>query len=430
MERKLLSRRTLAALVAAFGVVLTSCSTPEPAATNDVPIAGPPTPQVQVLRTLDRGEAAAISVYVNPRNPIECLSLQQLEAIFAEASPQTKTWRDVDATRHKRRTRIALYADPNILPEFRAIVFSAGHYKASLHTEKNADAVVRQVALHPNAIGISQGPRPEQTIKQIKVSDVNGRCIDVRRPDLYPLAFKELNPYAPEKRPFGNLIGSLLGGTNSSVRTAELNSPKFPWPPPAPSDRSTITRDLLLKNLEHPTLQQVADRLAAALRQAEYQEYSFYDAPGGFVLVARIERIDEDGHALPQAERYAAPTPRAVANTLTSYIASLFFAQPGRYRMIAFAVTDNSFVASRATLSASGASSLLSGGASKLAPEFTEKAFGDGYQVDALIYEFFSLEEQNKVVQLVPGRLGAQLNLERSGILAALQKLSVAGGSP
>jgi hypothetical protein len=417
-------------MLAACGVVLASCSTGEPAATNEVPIAGPPSPQVQVLRTLDRGESAAVSVYVNSRNPIECLSLQQLEAIFAEASPQTKTWRDVDPTRHKRGTRISLYADRHVSPEFRAIVLSAGRYKASLHLEKDADAVAKQVALHPDAIGISQGLRSERTIKQIKVSGAGGRCIDARHPYYYPLAFKELNPYGPNKNPFGGSVGSLVGGISSPIRTAELNSPKFPWPPPAPSDRSTIPRDLLMKNLAHPTLQQVADRLAAALRQAEYQEYSFYDAPGGFVLVARIERIDDDGHAFPQAERYAAPTPRAVAKTLTSYVASLFFAQPGRYRMIAFAVTDNSFVASRATLSASGASGLLSGGASKLAPEFSERAFGDGYQVDALIYEFFSLEEQNRVVQLVPGRLGAQLNLERSGIMAALQKVSVSGGSP
>ena len=196
--------------------------------------------------------------------------------------------------------------------------------------------------------------------------------------------------------------------------------PDFPWPPPAPSAQ-TVLPDSVFRAGGRPTpsLASVGATLVGALERARYSEYSYYRAPNGFALVARLERIDADGTPMPEAFRFllpSSPEPFSVA----AYIKRLFFAPTGLYRQIVFTVTDQPFSATGTPLNAAAAARLLSQGVNTLPREFDTQPFTDGHRVTALIYEFRKGTGQGDVSTLTPSRLGARAHLDKSGIYPAL----------
>ena len=196
--------------------------------------------------------------------------------------------------------------------------------------------------------------------------------------------------------------------------------PDFPWPPPAPSAQ-TVLPDSLFRTAGRPTpsLSAVGSALVSALERARYSEYSYYRAPGGFALVARLERIDADGTPMPEAFRFLLPGSQEPFS-ITAYVKQLFFAPTGLYRQIVFTVTDQPFAATGTQLNAAAAARLLSQGANALPREFDALSFTDGHRVTALIYEFRKGTAEGDVSTLTPSRLGARAHLDKSGIYSAL----------
>jgi len=196
--------------------------------------------------------------------------------------------------------------------------------------------------------------------------------------------------------------------------------PDFPWPPPAPSTQ-TVLPDSLFRatGRPSPSLSAVGATLVRALQRARYFEYSYYRAPNGFALVARLERIDADGTPLPEEFRFLLPGSREPFS-VAAYVKQLFFAPTGLYRMIVFAVTDLPFTATGAQLDAVAAGRLLSQGTNTLPRDFDDVSFTDSHRVTALIYEFRKGTGQGDVSTLTPSRLGARAHLDKSGIYPAL----------
>jgi hypothetical protein len=196
--------------------------------------------------------------------------------------------------------------------------------------------------------------------------------------------------------------------------------PDFPWPPPAPSAQ-TVLADSLFRTTggPAPSLSAVGSALVSALGRARYFEYSYYRAPGGFALVARLERIDADGTPMPDAFRFLLPDSQEPFS-ISAYIKQLFFAPTGLYRQIVFTVTDQAFTATGTQLNAAAAARLLSQGTNTLPREFDALSFTDGHHVTALIYEFSKGTGQGNVSTLTPSRLGARGHLDKSGIYPAL----------
>ena len=200
---------------------------------------------------------------------------------------------------------------------------------------------------------------------------------------------------------------------------AEFQLPDFPWPPPTPSARFELPRRVLA-----PAEAQfaVAEVLASALNRAGYSEYSFYRAPGGFALVARLERMREDGTAAPEDLRFLAPGAEEPFS-LATYVRRLFFAPEGFYRQIVFVVTDQPFTTDASEqLTADEASRLLRSGANRLPDTYRARPFSPSHAVTALIYEFRKGRNDQDVTTLDPGRLRGRTHLERAGILAALER--------
>ncbi len=195
--------------------------------------------------------------------------------------------------------------------------------------------------------------------------------------------------------------------------------PEFPWPPPPPSDRMMLSRAGFARGLgANPSLMSAADHLTDALGQAGYSQYSFYSAPGGFALVARLERIRSDGTPEPEGQRFAPPS-ASEPFSLGVYLKQLFIAPEGYYRLIVFVVTDNVVVTKGAAPTAATAQAWLRNGADRLPAAYATLPFTKAHEVDALIYEFRK-EGKGQATPLTPSPIDARAHLERAGLYALL----------
>nr|VFK59873.1 MAG: hypothetical protein BECKUNK1418G_GA0071005_100933 [Candidatus Kentron sp. UNK]VFK70148.1 MAG: hypothetical protein BECKUNK1418H_GA0071006_102433 [Candidatus Kentron sp. UNK] len=191
--------------------------------------------------------------------------------------------------------------------------------------------------------------------------------------------------------------------------------PNYEWPPETPSWTYRILRG---SDGNGVSLYEISERLFLALMRADYFEYSYYSAPGGFVMVTRLEAIDSEGTPLRGTRRFLLPNDNGDFE-FAEYIRSLFFAPTGYYRFIAFVVTDKSYVASPNVLSETTALDRLKEGATALPKAFRDIRFSSSHRIDALIYEFRK-EGGTGVETLIPGRIPPNSHLGRSGLGSSL----------
>jgi hypothetical protein len=193
--------------------------------------------------------------------------------------------------------------------------------------------------------------------------------------------------------------------------------PEFPWPPPAASTRYNLPKALFEKKA---TIGDVVDAIEEALEDSGYVERSFFRTPvGGTVLMTRLERIDDDGSPARAGDRWGAPPLQADAAGLGQFLRGLFFASPGRYRVIVFVIQDRPFTEDvDKPMSGEKAKKLLRGGGSGL-PKGVAAQPVAGSQCTALIYEFAN---DGRAMRRVESRLSGRQHLEKSGIIALLQR--------
>ncbi|HEU0076209.1 MAG TPA: hypothetical protein VFQ76_01095, partial [Longimicrobiaceae bacterium] len=136
------------------------------------------------------------------------------------------------------------------------------------------------------------------------------------------------------------LYPDLSSHTAATVAPSPPPAPRFPWPPPAGYSRVVVPRALVVSG-SNPTLGDVYRELVGAIERASsgFEHGLFAGIPGGFALVARMERIREDGSPLPGRARWMKEGNPKVS--LVEFLSDLFFEKPGYFRVIAFAVTTN-----------------------------------------------------------------------------------------
>ena len=165
------------------------------------------------------------------------------------------------------------------------------------------------------------------------------------------------------------------------------------------------------------TLGQVTDAIQTALEQSGYVERSFFLSPSGdVILVTRLERMNDDGSAPKDGERWS--TGATESMDLASLLGGLFYADRGHYRIIVFVLGDRPFTQSKQQVSETQAQAWLRAGANALPLEIAVGKYGDG-NCTALIYEFLS---DGATTRLVDSKLNGKQHLEKSGILAAIEK--------
>lgn len=129
----------------------------------------------------------ALAIYVNKNNPINCLSMEQLERIFSadprsEDGVSARTWGDVGVTGEWASKPIVLHSRNSLSGTykfFRLNVLGGRDFKDNTNMDKSSDEVVASVGNDPYSIGYSGIGYRTDAVKAIPIISGSGSsCIE------------------------------------------------------------------------------------------------------------------------------------------------------------------------------------------------------------------------------------------------------------
>ena len=228
-------------------------------------------------------------------------------------------------------------------------------------------------------------------------------------------------PNANKERKPSEGILRLREDYNVSSKTDE---PMFLWPPPKPSVYTEIPLSALTEdNINLDNLKDLNSLIRKALERGQYYDTGYYgipNQPDGFVLVTRLEKIEEDGSPVELSERWVTEVDQKSDFNLSRYLKSLFVAEEGYYRVIAFVVTSEDITSWGETASAKEFEKMISEASPSLMKSTASQPLSDTHALYALIYEFAKdCEDCNnkaKVKQLIPGKIQSRTHLYKANI--------------
>ncbi len=124
----------------------------------------------------------ALAVYIHKDNPITCLSLAQIDAIFSKTrkrglKSEIKTWGEVGAKGEWAALPISTYgrnSASGTYGYFKEVALADGDYKDSVKEQAGSSAVVQGVASDKGAIGYSGIGYRTADVKAVDVSGKDG----------------------------------------------------------------------------------------------------------------------------------------------------------------------------------------------------------------------------------------------------------------
>ncbi len=190
-----------------------------------------------------------------------------------------------------------------------------------------------------------------------------------------------------QRSELGTLIARNYDEIDSVRRTL---TPQFPAHPPRWTSRIKLPDGLVVRGNGTETLGLALARIEEALRHAQISEWSVYAFDrDGFVVVCRMEAIDEHGDALPTPKRWTIDPLPPEPWHLRTYLQALFTAPQGRYRVIALVVTPSQILAEDQKGTAGELNRLLKSGAGDLPSDMKSETVEKGTRCEALLYEFY-----------------------------------------
>lgn len=131
-----------------------------------------------------RSAVDALAVYAHKDNPVECLSMQQIDAIFSKTrkggnSSDITTWGQVGATGEWANTPISLYgrnSASGTYGYFKEVALFDGDYKDSVKEQPGSSTVVQGVASDKGGIGYSGVGYKTADVKFIAIKGADGKC--------------------------------------------------------------------------------------------------------------------------------------------------------------------------------------------------------------------------------------------------------------
>jgi len=197
--------------------------------------------------------------------------------------------------------------------------------------------------------------------------------------------------------------------------------PEFPWPPPAASAEHQIRNTWLTKG-DRTKLSDVAERLEAALQDADYETWRYSSVPRGFALATQMEQIRPDGTPRSGKERFRADLPSLSDMTFVEFLKALAKAPPGHYRVIVFVVTDTPFSRSDMSPTEKEAQQWLHVGLNHLPRSIGALTYGEDYRTTAMVYEFTKPSKSSPATFVPKSPESGKIHLERAGIWDALTR--------
>ena len=136
----------------------------------------------------------ALAVFVHKDNPIKCLSLAQVDAIFSKSrkhggKQDLKTWGQLGMTGEWAARPISMYgrnSASGTYGYFKEVVLAEGDYKDSVKEQPGSSAVVQAIASDKYAIGYSGVGYKTADVRSVSISaNDGGTCFDSTAENAY-----------------------------------------------------------------------------------------------------------------------------------------------------------------------------------------------------------------------------------------------------
>ena len=134
--------------------------------------------------TAIRSAVDALAIYAHKDNPVECLSMQQVDAIFSKTRKgghptDITAWGQVGATGEWANTPISLYgrnSASGTYGYYKEVALFDGDYKDSVKEQPGSSTVVQGVASDKGGIGYSGVGYKTADVKFISIKGSDGKC--------------------------------------------------------------------------------------------------------------------------------------------------------------------------------------------------------------------------------------------------------------
>jgi phosphate transport system substrate-binding protein len=131
-----------------------------------------------------RGAIDALGVFVHKDNPIQCLSVQQVDAIFSStrrggANAAITTWGQAGLTGEWANRPVAMYgrnSASGTYGYFKEVALSNGDFSPAVREQPGSSTVVQGVAADINGIGYSGVGYATADVKLLQLRGADGKC--------------------------------------------------------------------------------------------------------------------------------------------------------------------------------------------------------------------------------------------------------------
>lgn len=131
-----------------------------------------------------RGAIDALGVFVHKDNPIQCLSIQQVDAIFSStrrggANAAITTWGQAGLTGEWANRPVAMYgrnSASGTYGYFKEVALSNGDFSPAVREQPGSSTVVQGVAADINGIGYSGVGYATADVKLLQLRGADGKC--------------------------------------------------------------------------------------------------------------------------------------------------------------------------------------------------------------------------------------------------------------
>lgn len=165
----------------------------------------------------------ALAVFVHKDNPVKCLTLKQVDAIFSKtrkggAAKDITTWGDLGLKGEWADKPISLYgrnSASGTYGYFKKVALFKGDYKDSVKEQPGSSAVVQAVATDKYAIGYSGVGYKTADVRVVPLAKEEGKCFEANAMNAYsgdyPLArFLYIYFNKKPKEPLNPLMGEFI----------------------------------------------------------------------------------------------------------------------------------------------------------------------------------------------------------------------------
>jgi hypothetical protein len=215
-------------------------------------------------------------------------------------------------------------------------------------------------------------------------------------------------------QPSSNLPSPFPASTAKGIEAvnacASALPPFVPWPPPRPTERYVFPAEVPHR---FKTLAEFDSFLEAKLKNAGYDSFSYFSAPGGFSLATKVEQVNEEREPVAENRRWII---EAVNEPLSfkEYFLSLLRNKIGRYRVLVFVLTTDPRPPGPQNATPDEAIAWADHGCTSLSPAVGRIKITAEHVFYVLSYEFSASKDRHvEQVYSTPVKLIDQLKLSR-----------------